>query len=464
MNQHNKTTPYNAPATPTPPPRPPLEPVDPDLAPDPALSADASPAQDAARQQFIHGLLTYLNHDRPPERARRVHRVMAALHPAPALSGLAGTRRRLWRTASGLAAAAIIALGVFVAWPTTPTAFAMLETSVEAARKAGDRRYEVRALVPSPPPPPSSTPGPSNPTSPTPTLTDLPIATIDIRSADRYVVRATTPRGERVAFGRDANGEWSVAPDGSTDRADADRRRPRWIDLGESTIFLESIDSIIESLPKAFEPKRLNPAPLPPGPTGSISATGSTTGSISPPGTTPPSPSAPLFNRVSAARPSGPAPTPQPGPSFGPPGGPPGGPPATGPQRIELWIDPATNLVARMELHFPDPLRRPEGHRPEGREGGPKPDARDSGPKPEGREGGPNRRGPGGPPGPRPDGAPDAGPHRHGPPRFLDGPPDFAAGRHAPPPRVIIFLRAPAPPSPLPDSWFSPQSHGAKPN
>lgn len=276
---------------------------------DPALAEAAPGAAGAiAAEQFAHGLLETLHRDSPEGRERRIAAMLSRLE------GHQERPRRLipWRAASGLAAAVLaLATLVLLALPTQTSAEAIVQRSVAAAKTAGDRRYEVRVM------PPRAT-----------ELEADPIATLDIRDADHVLIRARSPFGDRVVVGRNESGAWAIRPDGSVDRYPPRRAWPRWVDLGQSTIMLESVDELLASLGESYTLKRLDPSPIP-------SAT------------------APTLDRVSAAR---------------------AGNTEPGPRRIELWIDRDSHVVRRMEVYFDPPPpgpragqdRRPPPDRPRG--------------------------------------------------------------------------------------------------
>lgn len=458
-------------------------------------------AKETAREQFVHGVLGFLHHDKPLRQEQRVQEVMRKLHAAGASVSIApGASRwvlRPVRALTGIAAAAVLAGSAFLLWPSTTTATSMIDSSLSAAEAAGDRRYEMSVFGP----------GGKQPEN-------APKGTIDVRSSDRYVVQFQTPRGH-LAFGRDDTGDWTIRPDGRVDRLNAQRGRPRWLDSGEASLFLGSVESVLETLKTEYATNRVEAAPLPG--------------------------KAELCNRLTATRKSL------------------GGPE---PLRIELWFDKDTKLVKRMEMHWPemkfpgpDGLGRngPDGPPPARPDGGP--DGVPPPPPPDGadrRDGGgdqpppPNaprgdmrqqqRRGPGGggpggmggpgdgvpgpggrpgpggdPFGPGPRGGPDgmrgpgmsmrpgpggpAGPGGMGgpggmqppPPRFMDGPPDFRrlgpvgpggvggvqgigrgapgrpggpGGQMAPPPPQLVVIQM-VDSQPFTDNWFSPEAHAA---
>jgi hypothetical protein len=432
---------------------------DPNLGPEPSENR-----RETARQQFIHGLLSHLHADDAAAQQRRVRSVMSALEPVSAAAAASDPPRRLrWRSWSAVAAALALCGVIIYLVPGTPTALAMVESSLQAAAKAGDRRYEVR--VPARPDRRASATGQSEGDAGEMHA----IALIDLRGTDRMVARATNPEGARVAFGRDAAGAWSLRPDGTLDRLAAGRARPRWVELGESTILLDSAESLMSALKSEYDARRDDPAPLP-------------------------DDAKAMCDRITAVRRAGPSPE---------------------PQRIEVWIDQRSHLPRRIELHWPamgrrhgpgpggpgagdGPDRGPRDRRdrdgPPGRapgadgDDGPPPPPDDRGPggrpppprddrdgprmRPPGRPGGPDgpppprgdRRPP--PPGDRPDGPPPRGHRGHGdpdrpPPRFIDGRPDFGT-MHPPPPQVIVFQLVPlSNGSRIDDAWFSPEAHRA---
>ncbi|MGD9690659.1 MAG: hypothetical protein AB7K52_13325 [Phycisphaerales bacterium] len=432
---------------------PPIDPgsTDPAREPDaahdslaPGAAPDAPPAE-LARQQFMHGLLAYLHLDNPARQQARVRATLDALHaqptaPAPRVLAFPRSVRPAWHALAGVAAAlALTTLLILFVIPTTPSATAMVQSSIDAAARAGDRRYDVRIMPPLP-----------RPGAPAGSASELiRVGEIDLRGAGatgNILVRATNPLGDRVAFGRDASGPWTVRPDGQISRLNAAGARPRWIEFGESTILLDSIESLLVALQTEYGAERLAPEAI----------DGSTSGE--------------LFDRIRATRKNS------------------GGPE---PQRIEVWINRDTRLAQRVELHWPefkprdrtpgsgpvDPRRRParpgtgapaefddpgdrpppprhrDGHRPPPSPFGP--DGPGDRPPPPPRDGAGGFGGPEGPDGP--DG-PRRGDPRGPRPRFLDGPPDFGH-EHRPPPRKIVFELAPA--DPFADDWFSPEAHTA---
>lgn len=341
-----------------------------------------------AAEQFAHGLLQTLHLDTTK---RREHRIAATLDR---LSAPPIRIRRVfpWQVASGLAAAAITIVAlVLLALPTQSSAVALVQQSVAAVKSAGQRRYEVRIMLPR-----------------DTQLQRTPLGTLDIGDEDHVLIQARTPFGDQIVVGRDTQGAWAIRPDGSVDRYPPRHAWPKWVNDGQNTLMLASVDELLGSLEESYQLERAAGAQLPSG-------------------------EGPAMGRVTATRKAGAEASP-------------------GPRRIELWIDPATHVVTRMELHWDvsatgpspsDPPRRGDGRKPPRRPDGPPP-----GPRPGGRP-------PDGPPrdGPPPD-------HRRPPPEFLGGPPDFKAGHHPPPPRMLVFELVQS--AAFADSWFSPESHAAE--
>ena len=189
-------------------------------APSGDVRGEARVAEQAAREQFVHGLLAFNHHDTPGVQRARVARVMVTIAGsevaesdvrthAPNAGGTRVVRRGhrfAWRVGTGFAAAAVLMVCGLMMWPSTPTAMAMVQGSIEAAKQAGDRRYELRA---------------ARPGEQVASATSAPIAVIDIRGENRYFIDTRTPQGGRAFFGKDAEGEWSVR---EGDKVDRERR------------------------------------------------------------------------------------------------------------------------------------------------------------------------------------------------------------------------------------------------
>lgn len=351
---------------------------------DQAVAAEASSelVAELVAELLAHGLLLSLALDDDVSREARVRRALAAI-----------PRRQPLRLApaalSWMAAAVLVfafgALSIFTL-RTEPSAIAMVAGSLEATANGGDRSYRVLM-----------TPQAGGPER-------IPEARFDMRNREHQRFEAIAPDGSRFVTGRDKRGGWAIRPDGTIDRFPAPTRRPRWIDLGEDLFLAASLDDLLEALPASFEVRLGEPQALP-GPADGSADRG-------------------LLRRVTATRRLV---------------------DEREPERVELWIDPETRLVHRLELHWSERTfpRPPRGERrPGGGRGEPNwreralqesPSARPPGPPPPPRFGADdNRAGPPDGPGPRPGpGArmPPLGGAFDPPPPPIDGPPRGPAGR-----------------------------------
>ncbi len=373
-----------------------------------------------ASQQFIHGLLSFIHSDDESRQNRRYERLMEAIDQEESLAILK-PRRIYWRIPSAIAAGILLMLTViFLSIPTEQSAYAMVQASIDASESAGDRRYEV--LI-------THKPGNEQ-------FQDL-HAIIDIRDNNHVVIRADTPDGGQLVVGHNDEGRWAIRQDGMIERFRPDRAWPKWINLGDSTVLVESVDDLLRRLDGYYRLTQGEPEQLDDN-------------------------QELLYERVTAEL------IKREGPD---------------PERIELWIDPATHIVQRMELRWPSQQRnrdnsiRQYDSLPQGEldpNGPPRPgERRDPNGRPPhmgrpGQDRPPPRReqhDPNKPPRPGEhhnlDGPPPPHHGRQGPdrppPRFIDGPPRFGEGRHPPPPDVIVFNRVEAPG--FPQDWFDPERH-----
>jgi hypothetical protein len=431
--------------------------------------ADASP-EVRADELFSHGVLHVFHETDGAVREGRVGRVMASIASPAEVATNAGRvveprrHRRLARfLGRGSLLAAIIVGVVFLASPATTTSYASVEEAITAMRGPGDRRYEVRAQV-----------GPAE------TVEKDPHATIDSRSRERMVLRLKRPDGGMVIVGRDVQGEWAITPEGGVERGEPRRAWPGWaIESGES-LFADSIDRWLEAAADTYTFSKAEVRSIP-GREG-VSA-----------------------HYVVGVRKQA---------------GDPRGHRLRGADRVELWIDPASKIVERMELSWKPPMDRmgggpgeefprrgpergrdgpprprpgPDGQMPEGagKDGVPAPqdavkegtNPREEGPGME-RDGGHRPRGPRPPmdgerpgahrrpppdgEGPRDRGGPHSGSHGgppggpHGGPQ--GGPEGGPRGggpqdrpERRPPLRRLVIDRIEAPA--FEDAWFSPEKH-----
>ncbi|MDX2147246.1 MAG: hypothetical protein SFZ23_06955 [Planctomycetota bacterium] len=408
-----------------------------------------------------------------------------------AFSSPPGKGSRRFGLASSLAAT--LAIGVFAAMLATPTrssASEVLARAIATSRAEGDRRFEVSVRA--------MTPG---------GLKEKVIGTLDVRDAEHLLFKIVTPHGTEAAFGRDATGEWAITPEGRVvrpgepkagaggdapmqpgpdashergeghpghlghaghgrgvgrgDGRPGPRGRPRWLNLGESSIKIDSLEQLLTELGSTYRLRdaegdalaRANAAALE---WGTLSGREPIARVI-------------VGSRVNA--------------EF------------AEPDRVTLWIGRDPSRLERLEMSW-SPGNRPErGSQPDALKPDPfKPDPFKSGSR--GRDEGKARPpGPGagpmsperpphfdapppprhrhGPRGGRPMDAKPGGELRHpegmaggphgagpGPVRLMDGPPSRDR-RHPPPPQGVIFRRVE---SVQRDSgWYSPEAHAPSP-
>ena len=271
-----------------------------------------------ADDRFVHGLLQFMHQDTAKSCEARVERAMQRIRTAPRGAAAHRRRRRLLPKVVPLATAAMLALltiTLLIVSP-PPRAYAMVDAAIEATLAAPGLRYEILAVD-------------NGPVSQNRTATDVgpaePIGILDMRGQFMRA-RITTPSGDEFVMGRDAAGEWSLRRDGSVSRDNARRAAPRWIDLGESTVLIGSLDELLTQLRDSF----------------TIDSTTKAT--------------ADGLGRITATRRA----------AIG----------APGPDTVIVWIDPGSALVERLEMHWPPrqqadpglaPGPRDDGSRPEGR-------------------------------------------------------------------------------------------------
>ncbi len=63
-------------------------------------------------------------------------------------------------------------------------------------------------------------------------------------------VHIDMPQGHVYVLGRDQQGEWSIVAEGKLERHAPRAAAPRWINLGESTILIGSLDALLDALRK----------------------------------------------------------------------------------------------------------------------------------------------------------------------------------------------------------------------
>jgi hypothetical protein len=422
----------------------------------PVIEAAGRDVDVVAAEHVVQGLLEFQNRGDVEAKGRRVARVLEALGQSAADAGAGAppvvySFKRFARW--GLSIAAVIGLGtalVFLGLPGERTALAEMQQTIAAMKGAGERRYEIRM---------DRAGGQEN----------SPAAIVD-SSGDLLLIRHTPPwlrdKSSYAFAGRDAKGAWAIR-NGKIIRGErSEDDWPPFITDGGEAFMLSSVGSQLDQLPDQFTFQRGGSAPI-----DGKSATAQ-------------------YERISAARKTtaGPMPT-----------------------RVELWIDPATHLVERVEYHWDSssagggaggavdgggksgshgPGPKGGGHR--GGDGPPPDDDGDGPPPPPDGHGGPGHpphdHGPDGPDGhggphgpppdedgmdgppPPPDGMGDGGPRHghddHGGPGGPGGPgghggPGGGPGGHGGGPRMIVFQRIDA--APFPAGWFDPETHLDKP-
>lgn len=365
----------------------------------------AEPAK-AADELLSHGLLTFMHKDTPAETERRMKGVMRRIADETPRHAAGRNGRFVFphaRRLIALAACFVIAAGlVYLGLPAESTASAMVRQTADVLRSPGERRFEVRVQ-----------PRGSK------ELLENPIGTIDTRGRDLMVLRFEPEEGVAVTIGRDPQGAWIVHPDGHLNRNPPPTMMPRWASVGEQPVAPDSVDRLLEEMVNLY-----------------------------------------TLERTSEKSPDGKATTEHiVGLRRGDVGG-------AGAPRIELWIDPQSHDVKKLELFFPPPPEARDG--PRGNRG------------PLGQPGQPGQPGPDGPrgdrpPRPRDGGGPDGlrDDHPDGPGRDMDrdgpgprrGPEDpqgrGPAGRGGRGMPIRIELR-PAPPPRFEDGWFTPEFHAKR--
>lgn len=186
--------------------------------------------ESTADDRFVHGLLEFMHKDGETTREARVRSVMT--HIDRDADG--GRHRRLLAALVPLATAAVIAIVAVTMLVVTPqpAAYAMVDAAIVATREAPELRYEIRVADRS-------------------GEQERALGALDMR-ADLLRVRIATPHGHDFVMGRDDQGEWSLRRDGTVERGEPRGAAPRWIDLGESTILVGSLDGLLGQLRDGF--------------------------------------------------------------------------------------------------------------------------------------------------------------------------------------------------------------------
>lgn len=197
--------------------------------------AENSPEQ-LATDRTVHGLLSFV-HSSSDNKESRIQRVLDQIDQPE--SSLSVRRSRRFVRFAPLASAAmlmLVAIAVFVVSP-QPSAYAIVTQAIDATRSTDRLRYEVYGV---------SRDDRNN---------EMLIGTIDMHNG-LSLVRLNTPHGHEFVMGRDAQGEWSIRLDGSIDRRSPREAAPRWINIGESTILIGSVDALLVQLQDEYDIKR----------------------------------------------------------------------------------------------------------------------------------------------------------------------------------------------------------------
>lgn len=292
--------------------------------PDPS----GTPAQQAA-ELVIDGLLRSLGARSEADQSRRLDRVVRALHagetrtphamPEPHASSRRPRARRGWLRVLVLlaVAAGMLVLLSRTGVPGENAALAEVRGAISRMRLPGDRRYEIRVFT--------------NTGAEVNVLPD----TIDSRYPEGFLlVRHHPPFSPTdIVVGRDQTGLWSIGRSGALNRQNPKRDLPPWASLENEWILGDTVDQLLEALTGAYD--------LSPGPAQTDTIDGGDE----------------HFTRITAVR--------RTARRFSP-------------DRVELWIHPATRVVERVELHWdpatagsPKTGRHEGGKRGEGERRGP---------------------------------------------------------------------------------------------
>lgn len=317
-------------------------------------------AENIAEQQFAHGLLEYYHNDNENRQKIRVANVMSAItreskSTAKFIRPVLFNKLPRWSVLSGMAAAILIMVVLITTLiPTEQTALAVLQDTISASNSAGDRSYQIRMLR-------------AGQTY----ISDTPHGWMDIRDNEHLVLRILHPDGSKLILGRNPDGAWNIKLDGSIDYYSPDWVWPKWVDFGERTLLIQSIDDMLQTLPTKYDLNLTQKEPVP-------------------------DTSQPICQHVVATLINKSDP---------------------GPNEVELWIDPVSKLVLRMELHWPVTNHVKDNEQ-------------------------------------RDDSRP---PLRQRPPALLHESPPFETPHTPPPPSVMIFELIST--DPITDEWFNPETH-----
>ena len=184
--------------------------------------------EDLASERTAHGILAHLHQDSDADQQRRIGDVMAHIDRRAAQPHPWRIRSRLVKQIALVAATiAIMAISIYIAATPQQTAYALIDDAILATRAGTPLRYEVAVIGPD----------------------DQPrtIGTVDMLG-EHLLVTLTTPDGSTLRVGRDESGEWAEREDGTIERYDPTRNLPRWFNMGESTVLIESLDALLDEI------------------------------------------------------------------------------------------------------------------------------------------------------------------------------------------------------------------------
>jgi len=195
-----------------------------------------------ADELFVHGALCALHERADGASERRLERLNQTIRKPAQVPGRRIALLRL-RRLSGVVIVLLATL--FTAWifvsASTNQARATLMASIQAARNAGDRRYQVHIL----------SDGEQN-------VPAQPEAVFD-SSGPNLLLRVHAPQGHTAIAGKDSIGEWAIRRQGGIERNDPRRAWPRWATADGEPILADSIDKLLEVLTTGFELTILDP-------------------------------------------------------------------------------------------------------------------------------------------------------------------------------------------------------------
>jgi len=185
-----------------------------------------------AQDRFIHGLLGFVYKETKTTQEQRVAGVLDRIQNAPVQPR--GNRSRIFSRFAPFASAAVLLISVltFFVVSMQSSAYAMMDEAIRATRQAEQLRYEIRFKDPA-----------------WYAGEEQTIGILDMRG-DFMRVQIDMPQGHVYVLGRDQQGEWSIGAEGMLERHTPRAGAPRWINLGESTILIGSLDALLDELRK----------------------------------------------------------------------------------------------------------------------------------------------------------------------------------------------------------------------